>query len=329
MKINPISASVDFESDGVQHGYLKLPHSDDVSAWGAIMIPITVIKNGEGPTALLTGGNHGDEYEGPTALLNLVREIDLSQVTGRIIVVPMMNYPAFCARTRNSPIDQCNMNRIFPGKPDGTVTEKIADYFQRTLLPMSDYVLDIHSGGKTLNFIPFAAAHVLDDKQQQERCVAAMRAFSAPCSLMLVELDALGMYDTAAEEMGKVFVSTELGGGGSTTPYTNEIALTGVKNLLIHAKVLGGKLVERRSQFMEMPDDQCYIGGLHEGLLEFMVELGEAVQLGQLVARVHDVTENGRAPALYHSSIEGILLGRHFPGLTKKGDALAVIGVPV
>ena len=50
-----------------------------------------------------------------------------------------------------------------PCRPDGTPSEKIADYFQRTLLPMADYVLDIHSGGKTLDFVPFAAAHVLDD----------------------------------------------------------------------------------------------------------------------------------------------------------------------
>ena len=55
------------------------------------------------------------------------------------------------------------MNRSFPGRPDGTLTEKIADYFQRCLLPLADYVLDIHSGGKTLQFVPFAAAHVLAD----------------------------------------------------------------------------------------------------------------------------------------------------------------------
>ena len=70
---SPISASVDFERDGIQHGHLKLPYSRDDSAWGALMMPLTVIKRGEGPTALLTGGNHGDEYEGPIALFDLTR----------------------------------------------------------------------------------------------------------------------------------------------------------------------------------------------------------------------------------------------------------------
>ncbi len=116
------------------------------------MIPICVIKNGEGPTALLTGANHGDEYEGPIALLKLAYDLKPEQVSGRVIIVPAMNYPAFRAGRRTSPIDAGNMNRIFPGRPDGTVTEKIADYFQRFLLPLADIVLDFHSGGRTLDF---------------------------------------------------------------------------------------------------------------------------------------------------------------------------------
>ena len=63
MRKSPISSTVDFEKDGVQHGYLKLPYSHDDSAWGSIAIPITVAKNGKGPTILFTGANHGDEYE--------------------------------------------------------------------------------------------------------------------------------------------------------------------------------------------------------------------------------------------------------------------------
>ncbi|MGH6962061.1 MAG: N(2)-acetyl-L-2,4-diaminobutanoate deacetylase DoeB, partial [Dongiaceae bacterium] len=220
MRPSPISATVDFERDGVQHGFLKLPYSRDDSAWGAVLIPIAVIKRGDGPTALLSGANHGDEYEGPIALFSLARELEPAQVTGRVIIVPAMNYPAFRAGTRTSPIDKGNLNRVFPGRPDGTVTEKIADYFQRHLLPLADVVLDIHSGGRTLQFLPFAAAHVLPDKAQQARCVAAMQAFNAPYGMMLLEIDSVGMYDTAAEAQGTVFVSTELGGGGQASACT-------------------------------------------------------------------------------------------------------------
>ena len=246
MNSNPITATVDFEKDGVQHGFLRLPHSRDDSAWGSIMIPICVAKNGKGPTALLTGANHGEEYEGPVALMELAQTITAAELTGRVIIIPAMNYPAFRAATRTSPIDRGNLNRTFPGKPDGTVTEKIADYFQRTLLPLADVVVDIHAGGKTLDFLPLACAHRLPDKAQEAKCIAAMEAFSAPYSMMLLEIDSVGMYDTAAEAMGKVFVSTELGGGGSSTARSNAIAKRGIRNVLIHSGILRGEMEKSR-----------------------------------------------------------------------------------
>ena len=327
MPNNPITASVDFDADGIHHGHLKLPHSDDQSAWGAIMTPVTVIGNGTGPTALLTGGNHGDEYEGPIALLELVNRIDPGRVSGRIIVVPMMNYPAFCAGTRTSPIDRGNMNRVFPGRAGGSATEKVADYFQRTLLPLADYVLDIHSGGKTLQFIPFAAAHVLEDAEQQARCEAAMRAFAAPYSVMLRELDATGMYDSAAEGQGKVFVSTELGGGGTTSTRTNEIARTGVNNFLVHAGILDQAPVARASIHLDMPDASCFVTAGHAGLLELLADPGDRVEAGREIARIYTLERTGEQPVTYQANTSGILLGRHHPGLVRPGDMIAAIAV--
>ena len=328
MRASPVTATLDLEADGIQHGFLKLPHSHDASAWGAVMIPITVVKRGEGPTALLSGANHGDEYEGPISLFDLAGRLTAAEVTGRVIIVPAMNYPAFRAAKRTSPIDGGNMNRVFPGRPDGGVTEKIADYFQRVLLPMADLVVDIHAGGKTLEFVPFAAAHRLDDTDQQEKAMAAVEAFGAPYSLMLLELDSLGMYDTAAEEMGKIFVSTELGGGGSATALTAGIAKRGVANVLKHAGIFSGAPEHGRSIRLDMPDGDCYVMSETAGLIEYCVELGDTVCAGDVLARIHDVERTGGAPVDYHAKRGGLFIGRHFPGLIALGDPVGVIGVP-
>ncbi|MBD0679085.1 N(2)-acetyl-L-2,4-diaminobutanoate deacetylase DoeB [Pseudomonas sp. V98_8] len=325
LPVNPISATVDFNRQGVQHGFLKLPYSRDDSAWGAVMIPLTVISRGDGPTALLTGGNHGDEYEGPVALSKLAQSLTAAEVSGRVIIVPFMNTPAFHAGRRTSPIDKGNLNRSFPGKPDGTVTEKIADYFTRTLLPLADIVLDIHSGGRTLDFLPFAACHVLADNQQQAQCEAGMRAFNAPYSMRMLELDAGAMYDTAAESQGKVFVTTELGGGGSSTALSVAIAERGVRNLLVHAGILEGELQTAPSIMLDMPDSDCFIASEHDGLLEMCRDLGENVSKGEVIARVYDVTRSGVAPVEYRAARNGLLAARHFPGLVGCGDTLAVI----
>ncbi|MEO1468253.1 MAG: N(2)-acetyl-L-2,4-diaminobutanoate deacetylase DoeB [Pseudomonadota bacterium] len=322
---NPITATVPFDEDGVHHGFLRLPASREDSAWGVIMIPITVVKNGEGPTALLTGANHGDEYEGPIALQALAHELDPGQVSGRVIIVPFMNQPAFAAGRRLSPLDGVNLNRCFPGKPDGSPTEKIADFFLRCLVPMADVVLDFHSGGKSLDFVPFAAAHVLENKAQEVSCVAAMRAFNAPYSMILREIDPTGMYDTAVEEAGKVFVSTELGGGGTATARSARIARRGVANLLRHAGILAGEPDPQESTLIDTTAEGCFHFAERGGLLEPAVDLGEAVRMGDLLARIWEVERSGQAPSRVVSSQTGILAARHFPGLVKPGDCLGVV----
>ena len=323
---SPISPTVDFDRDGVQHGFLRLPYSRDDSAWGSVMIPVTVVRNGPGPTALLTGANHGDEYEGAVALFDLARTIKVEQVTGRVIIVPAMNYPAFQAGTRTSPIDKGNLNRSFPGRPDGTVTQKIADYFNRTLLPMADVVMDLHSGGKTLDFVPFAAAHILPDKAQEARCFAAVAAFSAPYSMRMLEIDAVGMYDTAAEEQGKLFVTTELGGGGTGRASTIAIAKRGVANVLRHAGILAGAVETAPTRWLDMPSSDCFRFAEDAGLIEPCVDLGQPVRKGDVLARIHPIGRTGQAPAEYRAGLDGILAARHFPGLVKAGDCIAVVG---
>ena len=329
LRPTPIVPTVDFDRDGAQHGFLRLPYSRDDSAWGSVMIPICVIRNGTGPTALLTGGNHGDEYEGPLALFELARTLDPKDVSGTVIIVPAMNYPAFQAGTRTSPIDRGNMNRAFPGRPDGTVTEKIADYFQRELLPRANIVLDFHSGGRTLDFLPFCAAHILPDKTQEEKAFAAVEAFSAPYSMKMLEIDAVGMYDTAAEDLGKIFVTTELGGGGTSRAHTVRVARRGVMNVLRHAGIVAGEVETTPTQWLDMPSGDCFSFAEEGGMVETLVDLGDPVKEGDVVACIHATSRTGQAPQEIRAKMTGILTARHFPGLIKAGDCAAVIAVEV
>lgn len=329
LRPSPISPTIDFSAEGVQHGFLTLPHSRDDSAWGSVMIPITVIKNAEGPTALLTGGNHGDEYEGPIALFDLARTLKAEDVTGRVIIVPAMNYPAFVAGTRTSPIDKGNLNRSFPGRPDGTITSKIADYFQRELLPLADIVLDFHSGGKTLDFLPFCAAHILADKDREARSFEFVDAFSAPYSVKMLEIDAVGMYDTAAEDMGKIFITTELGGGGTATAKSAGIAKRGVINVLRKAGIVKGLPEIMPTKWLDMPDGDCFSFSEESGMIEPLVDMGEAVAKGQVLARIYPIGRTGSEPSDIRAKMDGILCARHFPGLVKTGDCVSVVAKEV
>lgn len=328
MTTNPITPTIPLDAPGTHHGFLRLPHSRDDSAWGSVMIPVAVIRGGDGPTALLTGANHGDEYEGPIALQSLLADLDPARVRGRLIVLPYLNLPAFRAARRTSPIDGVNLNRAFPGKADGTVSQKIAQYLDSVLVPMADLVVDCHSGGRTLDFLPMACAHELDDAGLQARCLAAAQAFDAPWTLMLREIDAVGMFDTAAEGQGKTFVTTELGGGGTATAQSVAIARRGLERVLIHAGVIDGHLSPASTRMLRMPDGDCYHFAPEAGLFEPLVDLGATVAQGQPLARIWLADRTGVSPVTVTARRAGLFVARHAPGLIQLGDCLAVLAVP-
>lgn len=112
-----VSCTIDLDGFGKSTGHVVAPWSRDESGWGNLLTPIAVIANGEGPTVLLTGGNHGDEFEGPVALRRLVHALDADDVAGRIIVVPGLNHAALRVGKRLSPIDGVNMRS--PALPTG------------------------------------------------------------------------------------------------------------------------------------------------------------------------------------------------------------------
>ena len=260
--------------------------------------------------------------------MKLARSLEPGDIGGRVIIIPALNLPAVTAGTRNSPIDGLNMNRVFPGARDGGVTSMIAHYVSRELLPLADAVVDLHAGGKTLMLLPCVVVHEVDDPAQMAQMLAALRAFGAPYGLVLRELDSEGMIDTVVERSGKVFLSTELGGGGTATPASVAIAEAGVARLLSHfglrreSAASGG---ESTTRLLHTPSPDCFLTGDERGILELLVELGGEVKRGDPVCQVHRIERPAESPSLYRAGADGLLVCRHHPGLVQPGDTLAVI----
>ncbi len=179
-----IQTATNLEQNGKQKGFLRLPHSVHRSGLGWIPIPIASIRNGAEPRVLLMAGNHGDEYEGQVAQCKLIRGLDVDAIRGQIIILPAANFPAVSAGLRTSPIDGGNLNRSFPGDPDGSPTAMIAHYIESELLPMSDYLVDVHSGGGSLMYLPATVAHGGADIVETDQLRALQRAFGAPYGLL-------------------------------------------------------------------------------------------------------------------------------------------------
>ncbi len=326
-----VATDFDPDAEGKQLTRLFVPSPSNRSAWGAVVVPIASVKNGDGPRVLLTGGAHGDEYEGPVALWELARTLEPSMVRGQVIIVPAMNMPGMDAGCRISPRDDRDLNRSFPGLREGSPTQVLAHYVSSQLLPRVSAVMDFHSGGRSLSFLPCAVMHHLPDEARRAKTRAALDAFGAPWALVLEELDAVGMLDTLVEDLGKVFLSTELAGGGRVTPGAAKVARRGVWNVLEHFGVLAGERPEAipsgrdETRFVEVPDRSHYVIAPLDGLYEPCFELGAAIREGDVVGRVHFPREPEREPVALRAQHDGLLFAERVPALTEAGDTLAVI----
>ena len=307
------STRIDFEKDGKQCEFLQLPHSVHRSAYGWLPVPLVCIKNGEGPTVLLTSGVHGDEYEGQVTLSRLIREIDPAEVTGRIIIMPMANYPAAKAGLRTSPIDDLNLNRVFPGDAEGSPTLMLAHYMESVLMPLAGYALDLHSGGSSLMYLPTVILRAAPMSEAvQTEVVELGRVFGTPYGFFFPPGQGGGTTNmAAAARHGIVGIGTEMGGSGAVTPEYLRYCEAGVRRVLRHIGVWHGAVgadeqpaVETRMLSANTWESFCY--ATEDGLFEPLVELGDEVEKGQLAARIHTPETPWREPEEVHFDAAGL-----------------------
>lgn len=325
-----IFTDIDFEKLGKQIGFLHLPHSPHHDAWGVIPIPICVIKNGEGPTVILEGGNHGDEYEGPITLGHLIRDVDPGEIQGRLIIIPAINQPAVAAGRRVSPVDDKNFNRTFPGTPTGTVTEQISFYVNSVLFPIADAFIDLHSGGSSLAIMPSAIIEPAPDPAHMKRNIDAVLAFNAPMTVVINNLGDPRTSTASAVRAGLTSVGTEMAGGGTVTPEALQICKRGVHNVLAHLGVLppATQSPGAATRLMQIPGAKGYVYAMSEGIFEPFHANGAEVHEGEPAGQIHFLTNPGRPPELLRYRTDGIVYGRRQPGLVKPGNCCLVVVTP-
>ena len=321
-----IYTNVDYEKDGKQVGWLYLPYSVTRSAYGNIAIPVAVVKNGAGPSVLFTAGNHGDEYEGQIGLCKLVRTLEPGMIRGRVIIVTAINLPAALAGTRVSPLDNVNFNRAFPGDPNGTPTYAIAHYVDSVLFPMVSLYVDFHSGGSSLDYIPFASMRVSGDPALDAKALAALRAFGAPLGMVWGHTLDVGFAQTAALRRGLVSLGGEFGGGGSVSVAGVGIVERGIRNVLIHIGCMPpdtGKAEATATRIIEVRNRDYFVLAPDAGLFEPVVGLGDVVQAGQLCGLVHFVDNPGREPVPASFRASGTVISKRHFGRVERGDCVA------
>jgi predicted deacylase len=291
-----------------------------------------VISNGLGPTVILEGGNHGDEYEGPIVLGELIRTLDPGLVSGRLIFIPAINAPAVAAARRTSPLDDLNFNRAFPGDARGSPTQQIVAYVNDVLFPIADASLDLHSGGSSLAIVPSAIIEPVADPERHARNKAAALAFGAP---MTVAVDNRGDPRTAiasAARAGLIVVGTEMAGGGTVSIDALGLCRRGFRNVLAHLGSLPLEMsdpAQTSSPLYDLPGPNAYVLATDEGVFEpFPCQ-------GNIRARSStggtDSLPRRSEPAARRAAHEadGVLYGRQHPGRVRPGNCCLVVARPL
>ena len=323
--------TVDFDKPGKQVGFIMIPHSPHDDAWGVTRVPVGVIANGKGPTVILEGGNHGDEYEGPITISELIRDLDPGEVQGRLILMPANNVHACVAGQRTSPVDGLNFNRTFPGDPRGTITQQISAYISDYIFPIGDAFLDLHSGGSSLDIIPSAIIEPTDDPELHRKNIAAALAFDAPMTVVIANMGDSRTATATACRSGLITTGTEMAGGGTASLPALAVCRRGVRNVLAHLGVIAPEKAEPRrgdGKVLELPGSAAYVFATMDGVFEAFHENGREVRAGEPAGRIHCTWDPGRPPETLTYQADGILYGRRQPGRVKPGNCCLVVAAP-
>lgn len=256
----------------------------------------------DGPTLVVTAGVHAAEYASIAAALELGRALDPKNLRGRVIVVPVVDIPAFTARSIYiCPLDGKNPNRVFPGKANGTASEQIANWVFRYVISQADYFVDLHGGDLIEALVPFTIFFRTGDKRVDDTSLEMAKVFGIH---FLVSSETPGSTFCAASRAGIPSILTESGGQGIWTPQHVADHTNGLDRLMRHLGMISGgapkpvpfTLLER---FLWVRSD-------HAGFWYPAVEVNEKVKSGQNLGCVKDCEGNVLQTAI--SPANGVVL---------------------
>lgn len=203
-----------------------------------LKLPVHEISGGEGPTIGLTASIHGDETIGVEIVRRLIEELKTMKINGTVKVMSVANPLGFEFADRNTPIDKTNMNRIFPGRYDGSITEMMARVIADKFLLNLDAYIDVHAGGQdpVVHYV-----YIINDE-------GFSRAFMSKILYKPVQ-DYVGTSATYTKPKNIPTVTVECGGGPNELYYV-EKGVEGLLNMLRYKGVLEGEVLKREEQIV-------------------------------------------------------------------------------
>jgi uncharacterized protein len=286
-----------------------------------VRVPLALVHGARpGRVLYLQAVSDGDELNGLAVVREILRRVQPEELTGAIIAVPVLNLPAFYARSAHSPVDGQKMNRCFPGNAAGTGSERIAAAIFATAVEKADLCLDLHQGG-VKPMIDEVRVRVAKEHSVHAACLELARVFGV--GYILDQEGPSGQLARAAPDRGIPTVDPELGGCHGWQSASIAKGVRGVMNVLQQYGFLPGR--------PQIPERQWVVAGFEPiragvgGVIEFSVDLYEQVAPDQPVATITDLF--GEAREVLRAPRPGIVWLRSLYPAVSSGETVLTLGV--
>jgi predicted deacylase len=271
------------------------------------------------PLVLVTAGIHGDEYEGPDAVASLAQELRPAGLAGSVMAIPVVNPMAFAAGQRLSPVDGKNLARSFPGRPEGSPTERLAYAVFESFARSATHLIDLHSGGVAYRFIPVAGFY--GPASPENPSYADARRFGLKHLWSLPET--AGVLSCEAWKLGLTAIGCEYLGAGQLAAEGSAAYVRGIMSCLAAWGVTpdGASLAETGEAF----ENDWQVATV-DGLFHVYREVGDSVRPGDVVAVTTDL--RGKTVQTFSAPCEGVVLALRSKAWLCKGDWGVLVGRP-
>jgi predicted deacylase len=307
-------------------GYLEVPAGIDP----ATSIPVVVINGAKpGKTIALVSGAHGTEYDSIIAIEKLITAIDPAQLSGIVILVPLVNIQSFELKVPHvNPIDNKSMNRFYPGKADGTQTERASFLITKQIIDRCDYLIDYHGGDLDESLRPYAYWGPTGREEQDRLSKQMVLAFGLDHIIIWRERPtdpaATRYLDNTASVLGKASIVVEAGHAGTVDSDDLALLVNGTLSTMRSLKMLPGDPhpIENPVWLDKLEDVLSDGPGIWYPLVKRGTYVSAGMKLGTITDYFGKVIAEPRAP------VSGVLLHVNAVPSLKKGDNIADIGVP-
>ena len=263
------------------------------TAAGPVQVPIVIINGAEdGPILCLTSGVHATEYAPIDAVMRIVQSVRPEALRGAIIAVPVVNMRMFDSRTGFvSPLDGLNLNKVAPGRADGSISEILASVLLDEVIALATYHIDLHAGDLGEMLLPFAGYALTGNPELDSQGETLARLYSPKLISLSTPSGTIPPFSDgiafAATRRGVVSIFAESGGNGTLEETDVQVHLDGVANVMRHLRMIPGDATPPGPRVSAR--DRKVVRATRAGLLRLRVRIGDEVVAGQEVAEICNV----------------------------------------